>query len=126
MGNHVWFLIIRYIPSTRGKNKAYNEKLLYEKGEDMGNLKKETKERIKAELNRLALEIELETDQEKVEQLKKKYDVLSNIVESNWKISPDTMLVVGANLLGIILILNHERLDIISSKALGFVLKGRV
>jgi len=92
----------------------------------MGNLKKETKERIKAELNRLALEIELETDQEKVEQLKKKYDVLSNIVESNWKISPDTMLVVGANLLGIILILNHERLDIISSKALGFVLKGRV
>ena len=60
MGNHVWFLIIRYIPSTRGKNKAYNEKLLYEKGEDMGNLKKETKERIKAELNRLALEIELE------------------------------------------------------------------
>lgn len=40
--------------------------------------------------------------------------------------SPDTVLVVGGNLLGILLILHFEKIGIISTKALGFVLKGRV
>lgn len=38
----------------------------------------------------------------------------------------DTLLIVGGNLLGIILILKHEKFDVIASKALGFVIKGRV
>jgi hypothetical protein len=42
------------------------------------------------------------------------------------KVSPDTIAIVIANLVGIILILKHEKIDIITSKALGFVLKGRV
>ena len=46
--------------------------------------------------------------------------------EKSKVISPDTMLVVIANLIGIVLILKHEELDIITSKALGFVLRGRV
>jgi len=40
--------------------------------------------------------------------------------------TPDTMLLVGANLLGILLILNFEHKDVITSKALGFVSKTRI
>jgi len=92
----------------------------------MGKLNREAKERLKVELNRIANEMMLEEDQGKFESLKKKYDVISNMLTADWKISPDTLLIVGANLLGILLILNYERLDIISTKALGFVIKGRV
>lgn len=40
-------------------------------------------------------------------------------------VSPDTLVVAATNLLGILLILRHERVDIITSKALGFVTKSR-
>lgn len=40
-------------------------------------------------------------------------------------ISPDVMVTVAANLLGIVLILNHERLHVVSSKALSFVMKSK-
>ena len=40
-------------------------------------------------------------------------------------VSKNTMLIVGGNLLGIILILKHEHLNIITSKALGFVIRAR-
>ena len=46
--------------------------------------------------------------------------------EKTRKIKPDTVLVVAANLLGIILILGYEETNIIRSKAMSFVLKGRV
>jgi hypothetical protein len=42
------------------------------------------------------------------------------------RVSPDTIAVVAGNLLGIVLILGYEKADIITSKALGFVLRGRV
>ena len=51
------------------------------------------------------------------------YDKLS---KHNWKFSPDTLLAVAGNLMGILLILNFEKLDIVRSKAIGFVLKGRL
>lgn len=41
-------------------------------------------------------------------------------------VSPNTIATVGANLFGIGMILYHEKVHVISSKALGFVLKGRV
>lgn len=41
------------------------------------------------------------------------------------RVSPDTLLLVLGNLAGILLILNYERIGIITSKALGFVLKSR-
>ena len=41
-------------------------------------------------------------------------------------ISPDTIAIVAGNLIGIVLILKHEKVDIITSKALGFILRGRV
>ena len=40
-------------------------------------------------------------------------------------VSPDTLVMAGANLLGILLILNYERTEIITTKALGFVSKAR-
>lgn len=45
--------------------------------------------------------------------------------EDALSISPNTLITVGANLLGIFLILKHEKLDIITSKAMSFVLKPR-
>lgn len=42
------------------------------------------------------------------------------------KVSPDTVAVIAGNLLGIGLILGFEKMNIITSKAIGFVLKGRV
>jgi len=45
--------------------------------------------------------------------------------ERQRNISPDTMALVAGNLLGIAMILSHEKLNIITTKALGFVIKGR-
>lgn len=58
-------------------------------------------------------------------------DNLNKLLEAKEKgksksLSPDTLAVIAGNLLGIILILNFEKLDVVTSKALGFVLKGRV
>lgn len=39
------------------------------------------------------------------------------------RVSPDTMAVVIGNLLGIGLIVGHERAHVVTSKALGFVMK---
>jgi hypothetical protein len=41
-------------------------------------------------------------------------------------VSPDTLAVVVGNLLGIVLILNYEKANVVASKALGFVIRGRV
>ena len=47
-------------------------------------------------------------------------------VEPDRRINVNTLVTVGANLLGILLILHFEKLDFISSKALGFVLKSKI
>ena len=41
------------------------------------------------------------------------------------RFSPDTLLMVGGNLAGILLILNFEKLNVVTSKALSFVIKLR-
>lgn len=41
-------------------------------------------------------------------------------------VDPNTLLTVMGNLAGIGLILNYERLHVVTSKALGFVLKSKV
>ena len=92
----------------------------------MGKLSKEARQKLKAELNRIAKEMLLEEDPAKLKLLKERYDVISDLLKTDWKVSPDTLVIVGANLLGIILILKFEQLDIITTKALSFVIKGRV
>lgn len=41
------------------------------------------------------------------------------------RVSPDVALTVGANLVGILLILQYEQVHVVTSKALGFVMKVR-
>lgn len=62
--------------------------------------------------------------QEQWNDLNERYQAYNNMLKPGWKVTPDTVLIVLCNLLGIILILKHEKIDIITSKALGFVMKG--
>lgn len=39
------------------------------------------------------------------------------------RISPDTMAIVAANILGILIVVGYERGNVLASKGLGFVLK---
>ena len=39
------------------------------------------------------------------------------------RVKNDTLAIIGGNLLGILMILKHERVDIITSKALSFVIR---
>ncbi len=41
------------------------------------------------------------------------------------RVSPDTLVLAGVNLLGIVMILSHERLNVITTKASSLVLKPR-
>lgn len=80
------------------------------------------------------------TSEEEIESIRLKFDesvkhwkVLAASLEEyerlntrKWNVSWDTLLVVGGNLLGIAMILYKEKMDIVTSKALGFVLRGRV
>ena len=45
--------------------------------------------------------------------------------EAPKRISPDTLLIVGGNILGIVIIVAHERANVITSKALSFAGKLR-
>lgn len=63
---------------------------------------------------------------EEWEEANEKYETYSAMLKPAWRVTPDTLLVVLGNLGGILLILNFEKLDIIRSKAISFVLKGRV
>ena len=59
-----------------------------------------------------------------VENLDRLYKMKAS--ERSHKIKADTIAIVTANLVGIGAIIWHEKADVITSKALGFILKGRV
>lgn len=50
---------------------------------------------------------------------------LLNIKSPGASVSQDTLVTVAANLLGILLIIKHEDVNVITSKALGFVIRVR-
>lgn len=58
--------------------------------------------------------------------LKTSLEEYEKLSKGDWKVSPDTLLVVAGNLLGIVLILTYEKGNIITTKAINFILKGRV
>lgn len=92
-------------------------------------ISKKTKKMFGAKYDALALELLNTEDPAKITELKQKMEMYSTILDKNraeWKISPDTLLVVLGNLVGILLILKFEKLDILTTKAINFVLKGRV
>lgn len=45
--------------------------------------------------------------------------------ENPSRVSPDTLVLAATNIAGIVLIIKHEHFNVITSKALGFVLKPR-
>lgn len=67
--------------------------------------------------------ISLEEEAKVIGHLVKLYE----LKEANSKkhVSPDTKAIVAGNLLGILLILKHEQVNVVTSKALSFVLKLR-
>lgn len=54
-----------------------------------------------------------------VDQLVKLYKLKE--IKSSRSVSPDTLALVAANLAGIMLIVGHERANVVTSKAIGFV-----
>ena len=87
---------------------------------------------------RREIELELETNEllrimaitdrtsEKYEDLLCKLERLEKLRDKKSKISGDAKATIAGNLLGIGLILGYERANILMSKAVGFVIKGRV
>lgn len=47
------------------------------------------------------------------------------IDERSGRVSPDTLALIGSNLLGIVMILKHEELNIITTKAMSLVMRAR-
>ena len=93
------------------------------------NIFKKEKTMLEKEIEAILLDMkdmDLNSDEYEValNHLSQLYEI--KMKEKKWNVSPDTMAVVVANLLGIILILKHEEMNIITSKALSFVMKGRV
>jgi len=90
-------------------------------------LPKSIRRRIKEERDQTFLKMcTLDVSQDDWDELNKKYQAYNEMLKKSWKISPDTILVVAGNLLGIILILKFEQVDLLTSRALNFVLKGRI
>lgn len=91
------------------------------------NLPKSAKSKIKAERDKVFEKMSVEgISQSDWDALNKKYQAYSEMMKPSWTITPDTLLIAATNLVGIVLILNFEKLDIVRSKAMSFVLKGRV
>lgn len=59
-----------------------------------------------------------------IENLERLYSIKSKKAELRLK--PDTIAIIAANLVGIALILGYEQGHVITTKAIGFVTKGRV
>lgn len=55
----------------------------------------------------------------------KKLDIRQRLREMKlpFGMKPETVAIIAANLLGIVLILNHERLNVVTTKAMSFVKK---
>lgn len=85
----------------------------------------------KAEIETVKLEMLSEIKNAKTNETRsaaiKAYTEVCELQEkSKTRITPDTLMIVAGNLVGIALILGYEHLHVVSSKALGFVLRGRV
>lgn len=90
---------------------------------------KSNKTKLEVEIDRLETHLSnvdiLDDDYElTIDRLKSLYELTDK--KDKFKVSPDTLAVVAGNLLGIAIILKHEELNIVTTKALGFVMKGRV
>lgn len=58
-------------------------------------------------------------------QLEKLYQIQANVKTGKDRLSKDTLAMVIGNLAGILLIVNYERLDVITTKAFSLILKAK-
>lgn len=85
------------------------------------------KSKIKAERDKVFAEMcDKNIQMKDWEELNKKYQAYSEMLKPSWTVTPDTLIVAATNIAGILLILNFEKIDILRSKAMSFVLRGRV
>ncbi len=55
-----------------------------------------------------------------VDQLEKLYKIRNNNTN---RVSPDTLAIIAGNIAGILLIIHHEKANVVTSKAMSFVMK---
>lgn len=90
---------------------------------------KPNKRTISDEVDRIVNELAtMQADTQEYEAKVKQLRVLceARSMRADRLINTETLVTAGVNILGILLILNYENLHVVSSKALGFVLKGRM
>lgn len=78
-----------------------------------------------AQTHLFTLEPDTEEYDAVLKQIERLYKLKSQSSEGR-KVSLDTLLIVGGNLAGILIIVSYEHLHPIASKAVGFVLKSKV
>ena len=91
-------------------------------------IKSETEIKLDAEINSLLDKLKETTkDSEEYDTLVDRMSKLHKLkTEERFKqINPDTVLIVAANIFGILWLTRYERENVINSKALGFVMKPR-
>ncbi len=89
--------------------------------------KADLRTRIDQEIERLGVKAETLDEMTEVYKKQLELDELASAKAGAKKgVSADTLAVVLGNLAGILLILKHEELHVVASKAVGFVLRGRV
>jgi hypothetical protein len=71
--------------------------------------------------------IELDPNNEEYKKLVDKLSMLYAAKKGNApaRVSPDAIVAAAASIIGVLLIINHERVGIVTSKALGFIPKVR-
>jgi hypothetical protein len=91
-------------------------------------VKRDKRTKLDKEIDRVLSEMEkVSSDSEQYAAMVDNLEVLYKFKNENKNlISKDTIAIIAGNLLGIVLILGYEKANVITSKALGFVLKGRV
>ncbi|HAQ03016.1 TPA: hypothetical protein DCQ22_03950 [Candidatus Nomurabacteria bacterium] len=90
---------------------------------------KEVKRTITDEIDRIVKELEgMKPESPEYEAKVKQLKVLceARSLKPDRLLNTDALIAGGINILGILLILNFEKLNVMSSKAIGFVMKGRM
>lgn len=107
----------------------YNEPVVKSKGHEVFNKNySKTDERLEEAIETILIEMaECESDSDEylelLDRLQRLYAIRQNTNKPRKSISPDTALTVAGNLAGIALIVNYEKLNVVTSKAMNLLLK---
>ena len=107
----------------------YNGPVVESKGHEVFNKNySKTDERLEAAIETIFIEMaEYESDSDEylelLDRLQRLYAIRQIYDNPRMKVSPDTVLTVVGNLAGIALIVNYEKLNVVTSKAMNLLLK---